>query len=316
MAGPGRVGDRVLRGFQRLSFAVPGPNGRSGRGALDAAFAVRNLRLADIDDRGELRLRIAQLPQMAFAHASAPPLTLEWPRDELSADRAILIVVSSGEMAVDSAGAVWRAEPGLFLVPPGQSRVTFRVTEPSEEIFFITASRAVLRDVDIPSGTPRGESLPIQEEALPPMLGFIRALVDVDLGADGSIAVHNAATSVIRSLAWLMREAARSDMSVYEQAKDVILRSFAHPGLAAADLAGAVGVSERTLRAAFAEHDTTAMRELRRVRTRVALTTRGEHPGIGREALARTSGFGSVSSMLRAMRSAETDVTSGEGGAG
>lgn len=297
---------RALRGFQHLSFSLPSGSGVRGRLALDAALAERNSTLTGPDSGGRFQVSIAQVPQMLVARVRSTPVQLKWARDGLATDHVVMTVAPAGASKVTTDGEIWHADPGVVLVPHGQADVCFDLVERVDEAFLISASPAVLRDVDLPEPPAHGP-LRVDEAAMRPQLAFLRALTEVVLPAEGNPRVYRSAVQVVRSLAGLLRDAAGSDLDLYSRGIEMIERSHAHPRLRVSDIADTLGVAERTLGAAFAERGTTVLRELRAVRAAVAIDARRGRSRMSRAAIARIAGFGSVSAMVRGIADYERD---------
>ncbi|WP_162893172.1 helix-turn-helix domain-containing protein [Microbacterium halotolerans] len=269
-------------------------------------MASANIRFSELDDDGMFHVSLVQVPQITFSRAAVSPLTLEWPRDSASRDRAVILVARTGGLSIETEAPVWRANPGLFLVPPGDAPVTFRVSKTIDELLWIGASAAVVRGIDLPDARGRSpRPIHVDERALDVLLSFVRSLHETELDSGSSPQLASVATEVVRSLVALIADASGPELDTFELGMRTIQREYANPYIGVTDLAAAIGVSERSLQAAFSERGTTVMRELRSKRTSVALETRRQFPAISRADLARTAGFGSLSSLMRAMRADE-----------
>ncbi|MBP1326129.1 AraC-like DNA-binding protein [Leucobacter exalbidus] len=266
-------------------------------------LAAANISFREIDASTGLAARIVQFPQLTVARARLPKSTIEWPRDAMSLDRGLILIAPHNKFSIEGEGPIWRAAPGLFFVPPGDSFITFRATEPIEDLVYINASTSVIRGLVLPKW--RGEQHPgdVSGEALAPLLAFVNSLCETTLEDMAQVVpLQLVAGEVFRALVQLVTKEAASSMTTFDFAMQVIKREYSKPHLVVTDIAGAVNVSERTLHSAFAERDTTVMTELRVMRARAAEEIRKRNPGITRNDLAKAAGFGSISSMVRAMK--------------
>lgn len=179
----------------------------------------------------------------------------------------LLVVVQSGSITVaprqgppvrlaeGDAIFVWRTRQHLF---QSDDRVTLIVSALPEE--------------SLPSGVRRLEDLP--PGALPhvPLVGALVALLtglasrlDEPLEFDAGYAERgliDLETSILLELLGGRRDAPRADL-IYEAAMEHIDRHVAEPSLAPPTIAQALGVSLRSLHAAFAAREVTVARQLR-----------------------------------------------------
>ncbi|GAA1325825.1 helix-turn-helix domain-containing protein [Leucobacter albus] len=91
--------------------------------------------------------------------------------------------------------------------------------------------------------------------------------------------------------------------NVWGDAMAVIARESGRPGFGTGELAAEVGCSVRQLQLAFSRHETSVAAELRRERGRIARSTlqNPEHDALTVAEVAAMSGFGSTSTMYRAL---------------
>ncbi|NHB84613.1 helix-turn-helix transcriptional regulator [Tessaracoccus sp. HDW20] len=137
------------------------------------------------------------------------------------------------------------------------------------------------------------------------MLAFITNTCSVhDLSAAAARAIAPAAEQVVRSLLVAALGTRTQAEPLFMRARRYILQHFTDPGLRIEQVALHLGVSVRTVQAELKEGDTSFSRLLLEARAQAALGILAEHPGIARADLARRSGFGSLSSLQRALRTA------------
>lgn len=292
-----------VAGFTHASYVHPSaPTTFRGSAALASYLESANLVLRDLDGDGRLRADITQLPEMTLGRVSISPGTVVWPRDALSLDRVVIVIAPEDRFRIETEATMWHAPPCVSVLPPSDVPVTFCVRKPIDELFYVGASRAVIRDIDLAPGYDAGPVDQVDRGALAPLLSFIRSLSQTEITERSQQAIEPVAVEAVRSLLRLVVDPGDQGSSLFDRGTSVIERSYRDPRLSVADIASALRVSERTVHAAFAEAGTTVMRELRERRTRAALEIRDRAPEMTRHDLARAAGFGSISSMQRAMR--------------
>lgn len=298
-----RAGRQLLVPFRRLAFRVSGLEEMGANTDLVSYLAAANIQFSALDPSKTLMARLVQMPQLTFARVRMPRSTIEWPRDTMSLDRGIIFIARGGAFSVESESPVWSAHPGLYFIPPGDTHVRFHATEAIEDFIYISASTSVIRGIVLPKRHQPLAPTSVHPAALAPLLGFINALFDASLeGSPQVVPLQAVAAEITRSLVHLITADESHELNTYDFALQVIAREYAKPHMVVATIAAAVNVSERTLHLAFAEHDTTVMTELRVTRVRAAEEIRKRNPGISRRDLAMAAGFGSISSLLRALK--------------
>ncbi|GIT78693.1 hypothetical protein LLS1_03620 [Leifsonia sp. LS1] len=274
---------------------------------LTEYLSSANLRITRLEESESLRLRMTRFPELTFAHANLPRAVVEWPRDELSLTRAAIILCVSGHVVGAPAEAMLQRRPGLFLVPPGVEPVAFETRSPLNEILYISAPAALLSDLDLTAR--RARSRPeLPAGVLAPLAAFAISLSSGSLGNPLVVGpLRAAAMEVAHSLARLIAEGDPSELTLFSRAVRLIVDNHADARLTVPRLATLAGVSQRTLQAAFASEGTTVARELRATRTRTAAELRRRSPDLPAADVARAAGFGSVSTLYRALE-VERDV--------
>ncbi|MDZ8200418.1 hypothetical protein RZO50_02760 [Microbacterium sp. SSW1-59] len=272
-----------------------------------------NLEIVSTSGAGPMRGAMTRFPDITFAHVEVAPGIVDWPRDQLSWQRASVVVCLAGSVEAVSEGPVWRREPGLILVPPGDTPVRFTLTGEPVEVFYLSLPAGMITELNLPERPVQGAE-PVTTEALRPLRAFIGALASATIPADTAAGpMHGAATEVARSLVRLISDGENREISVYSRAMKLIMRSYQDAALSGRLLAKWLGVSERTLQAAFAAEHTTVNREIRGHRARAAVAIRRGNPRMPTADLARATGFGSVSSLFRALREADADAELDDG---
>ena len=291
------------------SFHVRGLEAVTRHDPLVDYLAQANVRIAELEDTDSLRLRLTRFPELTFAHAYLPRAVVEWPRDTLSLERTVIVLCRSGRLDVRSEAPVLRRGPGLVLVPPGDTLVSFQARESLNEVLYISAPASLLHELDL-SEHPAIPRSPVPMSALAPLYAFVESLSSVTVGESLALGpLHGAAKEVTRAIARLIAEGDPSELTLYSRALRLIVENYPDTRLTVPRLARLAGVPERTLQAAFAAEGTTVVKEIRMTRARAVSDLRQRNPRMSAAQLAATVGFGSVSSLHRAMSASEPVAT-------
>lgn len=288
--------------YEHFDIAVRGLEAATSNAAFADYLASVNVRITSLGESQPLHARITHLSQTAFAHVTLPHATIEWPRDQMSLDRGLIMICRSGGMNAQSAGVVVRRNPGLIVIPPGDTHVTITADAPLNEVLYISVSASLMRDFRFTTTEAR-ELPPVPVGALAPLFAFGVTVCAISVQQTNAVLpLQHAATEIARSMLQMVADGSPADLSLFAQAMRVMMRDYGQSRLSAAILAHGLGRSERTLQAAFTEQGTTIMRELRAVRVRAAIAIREHNPRATASEVARAVGFGSAASLFRALR--------------
>ncbi|GIT79677.1 hypothetical protein LLS1_13460 [Leifsonia sp. LS1] len=284
--------------LDELRVRARGADAAQANPELAAYLDAAGLHIARLDEAEELTLRMTRFPELSFAHLHAPAARVEWTRDAEAHGRTAIVLCTNGRLTVESSGAVLHRRPGMFLLPPGDDPVTFETRAPLSELLCITAPAALVAGLELaPHSTPRP---PLSPSALTPLYAFATSLSGGS--ASGAIApLRSAAMEVARALARLIAESDPGELTPFTRAMRLIDEGYADPRLSVPRLAHMIGVSERSLQAVFAAEGTSVAKELRATRARAARELRRARPHAPAHQIATAAGFGSVSSLYRAI---------------
>lgn len=279
---------------------------------LDELAALRqageHLRSARIEflalgSRGLLSARIARFPDSLFLHASLPETVAVWSRDQPAlADRATLVFARAGHIEIASGEQLIRREPGLTLIPPGSSAVRLSASSAVNEAVCVSVSAPVIADIlaSLPVVVPTEAVDPTH---LAPLLAFATNMCTVsDSVGAGVPALKSAAREIARSLVRLAVAGPARPRSLYSLATEIIVSEHHDPTLTTDAIAERLSVTPRTLQVEFKRRGATVSSVLRRARALSAIELRREHTHLLTTEIAQRCGFGSVSSMFRAIR--------------
>ncbi|GAA1946992.1 helix-turn-helix transcriptional regulator [Microbacterium aquimaris] len=293
-----------------VEFEVPASE-TARHDAFGAYLRAANLRIVDVATDGVFRAVMTRFPEITFAHVTAPEAVVDWPRDRLSWQRAAAVVCLEGAVSTHAEGAVWTREPGLTLVPPGDTPVRFELTGERNRILYLSLPASMVTELNLPDHAPRvSDALP--DEALRPLVAFVTSLSAVRIpGETAAGPLQAASAEVARALVRLITEGHSREVSLFSRAMRAILSQYQDQRLTVTTLARDLGVSARSLQAAFAEEGTTVVAEIRAQRGRAAVAMRRGNPHMPSVELAAAVGFGSLSSLFRALRE-QADEGEGE----
>jgi AraC-like DNA-binding protein len=259
-----------------------------------------NLRVSDLDESDNLLVHITRFPELTFALAQIPRMTVEWPRDTLSLERTAIIICPRGQLAITPSTSALHRNPGMYLIPPGTSRIEIQAHEAFNEVLYISAPSSMVQHLDL-STPPLAPRPPVPAAALAPLYAFANALSFGSL-EESIVAgqLYPVAFEVARALARLIAED-QAEVSVFTRAMRLILDHHSEPRLSVPKIAQLSGVSTRTLQSAFAAEGTTVANEIRTTRLKAAREMQRDNQGLPTKQIAAAVGFGSVSTLYRAL---------------
>ncbi|MGN6128185.1 MAG: helix-turn-helix domain-containing protein [Humibacter sp.] len=297
-----------------MRVRVEGRQAALQNAALSEYMTDANLRFIDLPLRGTVTANIVNFPAQTFGHVILPPATIEWPRDRLSRDRVLVLVTSDERFEVSTEGRVLYKQPDFILVPPGSEPVRFRTYSPSTELIYVSSDVSMLADIVIPEEQSEITGT-VPSTAAVPLTSFVTALCSITTGGVTSAEpIAQVAQEVGRSLVRIFGSDERAQQDLFTAAMEIIVREHARIDLSGAVVAKRLRVATRTLQHAFAQRGTTFSAQLRAVRVKAANEIRKRNPAISVRQLAAASGFGSISTLLRALRDDRTGDAAAGGG--
>lgn len=239
-------------------------------------------------------------------HLRGPEMSAEWPRDAASVGRAVLVAVANGSVCIDGT----RVQAGeIALINPGETTVVAEASGSRNELLAVSFGAHKLEGLPFlgPSlGVIISDAL--ERSPLKPMVAFVAAVYDLDVAEDDDTQVlQNTAQTIVRTMVRTIVDQAPEAAPLYDRACRVLETQYLDLSLNAKRVALSLGVSERTLQTAFAKHDETFTGVLRLVRAKAAEKNREANPSTAAVTIARMSGFGSESTMYRAIRELHTE---------
>lgn len=295
------------RDINHLSFSVDDPEETRKAAEISRYLLTANAEIAWMEP-GEtpLRAKVAQLSNLTCGHLQAPRIGLRWTRDAVSIDRAVIAVFTRGRGRVYLHPEDTEPEGTAFLIWPGTETVMIDSTMDVNEIIYVSLPANWLVGLG-----DSEEDLTVADEreaaALAPLCAFIASLCRLSpQGAAGLGSIRRSLEEVVKAMArTIVGPGEETQPTLLRRAMEVVLAEYPTPSLSAHEIANVLNVSVRKLQRAFEEGGTTAVAEVRKTRALAAHAIRAEQPSITTEELARQVGFGSTSSLFRALREQE-----------
>ncbi|KJL33930.1 Helix-turn-helix domain protein [Microbacterium azadirachtae] len=236
-------------------------------------------------------------------------LNLATPKAELTVnkrkDQVLLLLANTGEVEVESEERPVTRGDGTLLFLSGTDDVVISTTGRRSEILVVGFPEAFVKDL-IVERSPETRTFP------PAVLsGLIYAVLSTTCAMPEG--TYDNATHVLGAMRGVCRAAVaqilgfetirpHGSADVVRSALEIIASRYPEPDLSIDKIAQSLGISRSTLHAAFKESGMTPAGELRRVRTREALTLRRSHPPMPIQSVVSAVGFGSVAAAYRALR--------------
>lgn len=262
-------------------------------------FEAANIRIDSVADTGVNRWKVAQLGDLTLVQAVVPKSEAVWTRDHHSIDRVLVVVGDYASIRIEGTGVVAK-EPGVFVVPPGEDHTTMHFLAPVNE-FILGSIPASLVSSVISSDPPRSRPGAIEASLVRPLRDFLIAHVQLPVREGAGPGLRHVVGDVFRALVRLAYQDSDATLDLTERARQEMMLDISNPELNAELLAPKLGVSPRQLQLEFQRSGTTVQRELRRLRAAGAMQVKRENPSIDIETLAKVYGFGSTSTLYRAM---------------
>lgn len=218
---------------------------------------------------------------------------------------SVFYVVCSGSVVFSQHGKDTTLGEGASALVSGTAAHQLRIAD-GAELLLVVVRKGVLHGRGVAEPT---ELRPIPDTAFATAVSlFLRTLAS-DLPLPSSAEGIASQSAIVQLLTGLIMEIAEMPASSAQHvawiasAVTFIAGNYSNPNLTTAAVAAATGISSRHLQRIFALADTSVADELRRTRTRWAVTWIEESAGSRKlEEIAILAGFGTVARMRRAFR--------------
>lgn len=271
--------------------------------------ALSNLHIRFMQDNDALAARVAIFPEVTFCHATVPEAVLEWRREEAERSTVTMIFRIKGNAAIVSESKdIMRRTPDISLVPPGCAKVTVQTRTPANELIVVNMERRLFSTIlpDYKTFSIMSQNEPLDTASLQPLLAFVVSTCNLNNPrSEVADMLEGVADEVSRSLLVSCFCQGMTTMPLIERVRKFISANYMDSTLSVTKTAKHEGVSIRTLQLALQENDTNFTNLVRRARTEAALELRVSQPTLTLVEIADRCGFGSVSSLRRALKTSD-----------
>lgn len=248
----------------------------------------------------QLSIRALRFSTHLAAYVKTASFSVVWERPQGPARRRYLFLfVTQGEMVL-TGDAIRHESPtsGISIIFPGDESLQMTIRVPTEAMFFSFDAQDVAKmglTPDTVGDIPRDAPL------FRACFAYLRRIVEGESipGAKDAHAIAAMNQQVAQSLA--AAAVTREQMSFIDLARAVISNEYVKERFNADGLAEILNSSRSTVYRAFLAEGTTPSREISRQRTAAARELQEKDPSISLLEVVRRCGFGSVSTLRRAL---------------
>ncbi|WEV59028.1 hypothetical protein OZX67_00105 [Bifidobacterium sp. ESL0728] len=297
-----KVGNESLRtnNVNATDYSSPRPNGAGG------AESVGNTRIHIANGTGKVAARSAIFPEVSFSHMTMPATVMEWKREGATAKMATMTFLLHGHVEISTAdNKILKRRPGVFLIPPETGDVVFKTTVPANELIGVSLSSRLFATIlpDYKTYSMMGQNSKLDVVSLQPLLAFVVSACNLNNQHSQMVdTLETVANDVARSLLIACFGQGMSVMPLIERVRKYVAENYTDSALSVTKTAEHENVSVRTVQLALQEADTNFTALVRRARTEAALELRKSQPSLTLMEIGDRCGFGSVSSLRRALK--------------
>ncbi|MDF7663126.1 helix-turn-helix domain-containing protein [Bifidobacterium sp. ESL0763] len=277
--------------------------------------AVGNAHFQTLGGQKKISSRAAVFPEVSFSHISLPATVFDWKREGPTAKMATMTFQLHGHVEISTQdNKILRRNPGVFLIPPDTGDVVFKTTAPANELIGVSLSSRLFATIlpDYKTYSMMGQSSKLDVVSLQPLLAFVVSACNLNNPHSQMVdTLETVADGVARSLLIACFGQGMSVMPLIERVRKYVSENYTDPTLSVTKTAEHENVSVRTVQLALQEADTNFTSLVRRARTEAALELRKSQPSLTLVEIGDRCGFGSVSSLRRALKVYEEVKSSG-----
>lgn len=270
---------------------------------------ISNIVVPEISDALPMTLHMLARREARFIHTVAPEMRTIWSRRRPVYNAAMLFLRMRGDYEIVTPRPCFVREPGITLVAPGAEPIEYRMTQPVNEVLQIVLNPRLFMDIlpDLPANAAASQALPaLDGRVLNPLLEFVASSCVISnqqprVAEDVGLGMYATARNVLLTT---FGQLAHAESSSYAQAVEYISQHQTDPGLSLARVARYCNVAPRTIQQIFRDEGTSFTRLLQQTRAEAALRLRWDQPHLTLPQIAEQCGFGSLSSLSRALRAA------------
>ncbi|WEV46758.1 helix-turn-helix domain-containing protein [Bifidobacterium sp. ESL0690] len=281
------------------------PAGQNGR-RVDTADPVGSGHIRIAGEHARIPARSAAFPEVSFSHITLPATVMEWTRDESTAKMATMVFLLHGHVEISTAeNQILKRRPGVFLIPPETADAVFKTSATANELIGVSLSSRLFATIlpDYKTYSMMGQNSKLDVVSLQPLLAFVVSACNLNNQHSQMVdTLETVANDVARSLLIACFGQGMSVMPLIERVRKYVAENYTDPALSVTKTAEHENVSVRTVQLALQEADTNFTALVRRARTEAALELRKSQPSLTLVEIGDRCGFGSVSSLRRALK--------------
>ncbi|WEV41982.1 helix-turn-helix domain-containing protein [Bifidobacterium sp. ESL0682] len=268
--------------------------------------AIGNAHFRTMPERGRMVSRSADFPEVTFSHMTLPATVMDWKREGSTAKMATMIFLLHGHVEISTAdNKILKRRPGVFLIPPETGDVVFKTSAPTNELIGVSLSSRLFATIlpDYKTYSMMGQNSKLDVVSLQPLLAFVVSACNLNNSQSQMVdTLETVANDVARSLLIACFGQGMSVMPLIERVRKYVAENYTDSALSVTKTAEHENVSVRTVQLALQEADTNFTALVRRARTEAALELRKSQPSLTLVEIGDRCGFGSVSSLRRALK--------------
>ncbi|MDF7665968.1 helix-turn-helix domain-containing protein [Bifidobacterium sp. ESL0745] len=260
----------------------------------------------DLPEHGKVVARSAQFPEVSFTHMTLSATVMNWKRDQPTVAMATMVFLLHGHVEISTANnKILKRRPGVFLIPPDTGDVVFKTSAPTNELIGVSLSSRLFATIlpDYKTYSMMGQNSKLDVVSLQPLLAFVVSACNLNNQHVQMVnTLETVANDVARSLLIACFGQGMSVMPLIERVRKYVAENYTDSALSVTKTAEHENVSVRTVQLALQEADTNFTALVRRARTEAALELRKSQPSLTLVEIGDRCGFGSVSSLRRALK--------------
>ncbi|WEV65813.1 helix-turn-helix domain-containing protein [Bifidobacterium sp. ESL0764] len=268
--------------------------------------SVGNTHFQPLAGNKKMTSRSAIFPEVSFSHINLPATVLDWKRENSTAEMATMTFVIHGHVEISTPdNKILKRHPGVYLIPPETGDVVYKTTAPANELIGVSLSSRLFATIlpDYKTFLMMGQNTKLDVVSLQPLLAFVVSACNLNNPHSQMVdTLENVANDVARSLLIACFGQGMSVMPLIERVRKYVSQNYTDQTLSVTKTAEHENVSVRTVQLALQEADTNFTALVRRARTDAALELRKSQPSLTLVEIGDRCGFGSVSSLRRALK--------------
>lgn len=262
-----------------------------------------------VTESGKVASRSIAFPEVIFSRVAMPDMVLDWGREQSCVGRATMVFLLHGNIEINtSSNKILKRRPGVYLIPPENGEIIFKTMAAKNSLIVVSLSPRLFSTIlpDYKTFLMMGQDSRLDTASLQPLLAFVVSACNLNNPRPQTVEIlESAANDVSRSLLITCFGQGMSVMPLIERVRKYVSENYTDSTLSITKTAEHENVSVRTVQLALQEADTNFTSLVRRARTDAALELRRSQPSLTLVEIGDRCGFGSVSSLRRALKTHE-----------